>query len=69
MRGFGYLISIISVILLGIVALPGADDPSWHLPVVVAGMTASILGMGFRWLASRKQLSELHEVERRTGAG
>lgn len=67
MRGIGYFISIISVIMLGLVALPRTGDPAWHLPVVIAGMLLSIGGMGLRWVASRKQLHELHAVERKSG--
>ena len=68
MRGTGYLISIVSVILLGLVAWPKPEDPSWHAPALLAGMGASIVGMLLRWVSSRKQLHELHDLERRTGA-
>ncbi|MCW3798547.1 hypothetical protein OMW55_12090 [Sphingomonas sp. BN140010] len=68
MRGLGYFVSIISVMLLGSVAWPSPEDPSWHLPALLAGMATSITGMLLRWAASRKQLHELHAVERRTGA-
>ena len=67
MRGFGYLISIVSVFMLGIVAMPGPGEPAWHLPVALGGMVASIGGMGLRWLASRKQRADMHDLERRTG--
>jgi hypothetical protein len=63
MRGFGYFISIISVILLGIVAWPKSDDPDWHQPVVIIGMALSIGGMLFRWVDSRKQMHELNSLE------
>lgn len=68
MRGFGYLISVISVIMLGIVALPKPGEPDWQLPVVLGGMAASIAGMLLRWLASRKQRAEIHDLERTTGS-
>ena len=67
MRGLGYFISIISVVMLGLVAWPKPDDPAWHLPAVLAGMAASVSGMLLRWAASRKQLRQLHAVKRRTG--
>jgi hypothetical protein len=67
MRGAGYLISIASVILLGLIAWPRADDPSWHLPALLLSVALSIGGMGLRWLASRKQLGELHRTERTIG--
>jgi hypothetical protein len=67
MRGLGYFISIVSVLLLGLVAWPGADEPRWHLPVLLTGMAASVGGMLLRWIGSRKQLRELQAVERETG--
>jgi hypothetical protein len=67
MRGFGYLISIVSVIMLGLVAWPRADDPDWHVPVVLLGMALSIGGMRLRWLESRHERGELDRVEQRTG--
>jgi hypothetical protein len=65
MRGTGYLISIISVLLLGAGAWPRPDEPQWKILALLGGVAASIVGMGLRWLASRKQLSELHSVERK----
>jgi hypothetical protein len=67
MRGLGYFISIVSVMLLGIVAWPGPEDPAWQAPIVLAGMTLSVAGMGLRYLASRQQKQELHLVERTAG--
>ncbi|UUR09234.1 hypothetical protein [Sphingomonas glaciei] len=67
MRGLGYLISIVSVLLLGAVAWPSPGEPRWHMTALLAGMALSIGGMGLRWLASRQQKSELHSVERRVG--
>lgn len=64
MRGLGYLISIVSVLMLGLVAMPGTGDPTWHLPVVLGGMAASIAGMALRWLSSRRQAQHLAQVER-----
>jgi hypothetical protein len=55
MKGLGYLISTVSVMLLGIVAWPKAGDPSWQAAVVIAGMSASIIGMFLRFLAHRKE--------------
>lgn len=68
MRGLGYLVSILSVVLLGLVAWPGPDEPRWHIVVILAGMALSIAGMGLRWLDSLRQKSELDHVERRVGA-
>lgn len=68
MRGVGYFVSIVSVFLLGLVAWPGPGEPRWKLLALLLGMGASIVGMGLRWLASRKQEEELHDVERQVGA-
>ena len=62
-KGIGYLVSIVSVLFLGAIAWPKPEDPKWHLPVLIAGMTTSILGMGFRYLAHRKQQAEIKKAE------
>jgi hypothetical protein len=67
MRGIGYLVSIVSVMLLGLVAWPKPTDPAWHKPALIAGMAASIIGMSLRWLASNRQLAQLHELQERAG--
>jgi uncharacterized membrane protein len=64
-KGAGYLVSILSVLLLGAVAWPGPDEPKWHMPVLAAGMAASILGMAFRYKA---HLNEQREIERAKAA-
>ncbi len=68
MRGLGYFISIVSVFLLGAVAWPKPDEPRWKLLALIAGMAASMIGMGLRWASSRRQLQELHHVERQVGS-
>jgi hypothetical protein len=67
MRSLGYTISVISVLLLGPLAWPTADEPRWHIAVLVAGIALSVFGMGLRWTASSRQKSELREVERAIG--
>jgi hypothetical protein len=67
MRSLGYTISVISVLLLGLLAWPTADEPRWHIAVLVAGIALSVFGMGLRWTASSRQKSELREVERAIG--
>lgn len=62
MKGLGYLISIVSVFMLGVVAWPKPDEPQWKVPVVLAGMAASILGMGLRYLSHRNQQRELERT-------
>ncbi len=52
----GYLISTISVLLLGAVAWTGtADHPEFRI-LLILGMATSIAGMAMRWL------SYLHEL-------
>jgi len=64
-KGLGYLVSIASVLLLGAIAWPKPQDPSWHVPVLIAGMATSILGMGFRYKAHLDQLRELRRTKAR----
>jgi uncharacterized membrane protein YhhN len=64
MKGLGYLISTLSVILLGIVAWPKPDEPQWKAALVLTGMTASMIGMFLRYLAHRKQDRRLRGAER-----
>ena len=63
LKGLGYFISTISVLLLGAVAWPGPDEPGWKALVVVAGMAASIAGMGVRWLSHRKDRRDIERAE------
>lgn len=53
----GYLVSSVSVALLGSAAWPGAEKAGLEA-VLIAGMAASIAGMGMRWWS--------YEVERRS---
>ena len=62
MKGFGYLVSTLSVFLLGIVAWPKPDEPSWKAAVIVVGMATSIIGMGFRYLSHRKEKADLERA-------
>jgi hypothetical protein len=62
-KGLGYLVSIAGVFLLSAVAWPKPEDPDWALPVLVAGMAASILGMAFRYMAHRQQQKEIRKAK------
>ena len=62
-KGLGYLVSIISVLLLGAIAWPTATEPRWHQPVLLAGMATSIIGMACRYKAHRDQQRELKIAE------
>lgn len=54
MKGYGYLVSILSVLLLMIPPLKSAKEDPLILACLVAGAALSILGMYLRWLADRK---------------
>ncbi len=62
-KGLGYLISIISVLLIGVVAWPKPDEPQWHGYLLIAGMATSIIGMGFRYIAHRKEQAKIKRVQ------
>ena len=62
-KGLGYLVSIVSVFLLGAIAWPKAGDPAWHEPVLIAGMATSIIGMGCRYKAHLDQRRELKQAK------
>ena len=54
LKTIGYLISSVSVLLLGIVAWPStADEPAMRL-CLTGGMVTSVLGMFFRWMSFQK---------------
>jgi hypothetical protein len=52
----GYLVSCVSVALLGVAAYPGAEKAGLA-PALFAGMATSVIGMALRWLS--------YEVEKR----
>ena len=63
-KGVGYLISSVSVFLLGIVAWPGPGDPPWHAAAVLLGMALSIVGMGVRFMSHRKDRKDIRRAAR-----
>ncbi len=62
-KGLGYLVSIVSVLILGTVAWPKPEDPKWVLPALLAGMATSITGMAFRYIAHRQELRDVEEAK------
>ena len=63
LKGFGYLVSGLSVILLGITAWKSASE---HLPLLIClilGMLSSIIGMGLRWMSHRLEQKKKGEQE------
>ena len=64
-KGVGYLFSIAGALTLGAEAWPKPSDPAWHLPALVAGVTATIIGFAVRYMAHLKQRREIEEAKRK----
>ena len=54
MKGYGYLVSIVSVLLLLIPPLKSAKEDPLVLACLLGGASLSVVGMYMRWLADRK---------------
>jgi hypothetical protein len=72
LKTLGYLISSVSVTLLGIVAWSGASEHPALMGALILGMAASVLGMLLRWLSFRQDQRDKRRIEseahgRRTG--
>lgn len=63
LKGLGYLVSAFSVVLLGITAWKGACEEPLLLICLLAGMAASVTGMGLRWLSHRLGEKEKKAIE------
>jgi phosphatidylglycerophosphate synthase len=63
-KAFGYLISTLSVILLGVVAWKSASEQPLLFACLILGMAASITGMGMRWISHRIDQKEKERIER-----
>ena len=53
LTGSGYLVSSMSVVLLGVPALKSAKDEPLMLAFMLTGMLLSIVGMALRWRSHR----------------
>jgi hypothetical protein len=62
-KGLGYVVSIVSVLLLGAIAWPSESEPRWHVPVLVLGVLTSITGMAMRYRAHILQQRELKQTK------
>lgn len=62
-KGLGYLVSALSVILLGIVAWKSASEQPLLFACLLLGMAASIVGMGLRWISHRIEQKEKGRIE------
>jgi hypothetical protein len=62
-KGLGYLVSIASVLFLGAVAWPKSGEPWWHLPALICGMAASMIGMACRYKAHLDEQREIRKAK------
>ena len=65
LKGGGYLVSTLSVVLLAVPALKSALESPLMLACLVCGALASILGMGLRWRSHRLEQKEKDRMGRR----
>ena len=63
-KGLGYLVSTLSVILLGIVAWKSASEQPVLFACLILGMAASIAGMALRWISHRIEQKDKERIER-----
>jgi len=63
LKGLGYLVSILSVILLGITAWKSASEQPLLFACLILGMLSSITGMGLRWMSHRLEQKKKPEAE------
>jgi Tfp pilus assembly protein PilO len=64
-KGLGYLVSTISVVLLGMVSWKSASEQPLLFACLLAGMAASVLGMVLRWISHRRDQAEKERIEQR----
>jgi len=65
LKTLGYLVSSLSVLLLGVVSWDSASEKPLLLACLIAGMLASVVGMCLRWVSflnDRKDKAALHQV-------
>ena len=63
MKSLGYLISTLSVLMLGAVAWPKPGDPPEVKWLVIGGMASSVAGMFLRYLSHRKDKQDIAEAK------
>ena len=64
LKGFGYLVSTLSVILLGIVSWKSASEQPVLFACLILGMLASVAGMSLRWISHRMEQKQKARDER-----
>ena len=60
LKGAGYLVSTVSVLLLGVVSWKSASEQPLLFACLLLGMSASVCGMGLRWISHRLEQKEKH---------
>lgn len=58
LKGSGYLVSSVSVLLLGVPALKSAKDEPLMLTLLAVGMLLSIIGTALRWRSHRVEATD-----------
>jgi hypothetical protein len=69
LKGFGYLISILSVFLLALPPLKSAKGDPLVIGAILAGALLSIAGMALRWMADRKTQHRIDRAQDESGDG
>ena len=62
LKALGYLVSIVSVVLLGIVSWKAASEQPLLLACLILGMLASIAGMAIRFASHRIEQREKEQA-------
>lgn len=65
LKGYGYLTSIVSVLLLGAVAWDSASEKPLLLTLLILGMLTSMGGMALRWRAQIESQRETEKLKKR----
>jgi hypothetical protein len=65
LKGAGYFVSSISVLLLGAVSWKSASEHPLMLAGLVLGMAASVIGMLLRWISFKRDEKEKKQIERK----
>lgn len=68
LKTLGYLISGLSVVLLGTVSWKSASENPTLFAALLAGMATSIVGMLLRWLSYRQEQRDKAQIAAKAGA-
>ncbi|MDB5448914.1 MAG: hypothetical protein JWQ52_42 [Phenylobacterium sp.] len=58
LKTLGYLVSVLSVLLLGVVSWQSAADNPLLFACLIGGMATSVLGMFLRWVSYVREKKE-----------